>query len=117
MTLTPFRGRCHTCGHDHDAEGQRLRDVLDICTASAESGSSSWMPVLGYPLAIPFALLDARQAEVNHGQPLARLAERGGLGLAEAAALAERRPWRHMTTDEALAALRDVAMRRGIRAT
>lgn len=30
MTLTPFRGRCHTCGHDHDAEDTRLRDVLDI---------------------------------------------------------------------------------------
>lgn len=31
MTMLPFRGRCHTCGHDHDAEDQRLRDVLDIC--------------------------------------------------------------------------------------
>lgn len=31
MSLTPFRGRCHTCGHDHDAEDNRLRDVLEIC--------------------------------------------------------------------------------------
>lgn len=31
MTLIPFRGRCHTCGHDHDAEDQRLRDLLAIC--------------------------------------------------------------------------------------
>lgn len=31
MTMLPFRGRCHTCGHDHDAEDQRLRDLLDIC--------------------------------------------------------------------------------------
>jgi len=76
----------------------------------------AWMPVLGYPLAIPITLLDERQAMENHGQTLERLAERGGLGLAEAAAVAERRRWRNMTADEALAALKDVAMRRGIRA-
>jgi hypothetical protein len=76
----------------------------------------AWMPVLGYPLAIPIALLDARQAMENHGQTLERLAERGGLGLAEAAAVAERRRWRNMTAEEALAALKNVAMRRGIRA-
>jgi hypothetical protein len=29
--MLPFRGRCHTCGHDHDAEDTRLRDLLDIC--------------------------------------------------------------------------------------
>lgn len=76
----------------------------------------AWMPVLGYPLAIPIALLDERQAMENHGQTLERLAERGGLGLAEAAAVAERRRWRNMTADEALAALKAVAMRRGVRA-
>lgn len=32
MTMTPFRGRCHTCGHDHDAEIQHWRDVLDLAT-------------------------------------------------------------------------------------
>jgi hypothetical protein len=31
MTMTPFRGRCHTCGHDHDAEDVRLRDLMGIC--------------------------------------------------------------------------------------
>lgn len=31
MSLTPFRGRCHTCGHDHDAEDERLRDLMSIC--------------------------------------------------------------------------------------
>ena len=30
MTLTPFRGLCHTCWHDHDAEAQLVRDGLDI---------------------------------------------------------------------------------------
>lgn len=29
MTMLPPRGRCHTCGHDHDAEDTRLRDILD----------------------------------------------------------------------------------------
>lgn len=28
MSIVPFRGRCHTCGHD--AEDTRLRDILDI---------------------------------------------------------------------------------------
>lgn len=31
MSIKPFTGRCHTCGHDHDAEETLLRDVLDIC--------------------------------------------------------------------------------------
>jgi hypothetical protein len=35
MTLTPFRGRCHTCGHDHDAEGQTLHDILTTVEPSA----------------------------------------------------------------------------------
>lgn len=30
MTMLPFRGRCHTCGYDHDAETQHWRDVLDL---------------------------------------------------------------------------------------
>jgi hypothetical protein len=30
MTLTPFRGRCHTCGHDHDAEETLVRDVIEL---------------------------------------------------------------------------------------
>lgn len=75
----------------------------------------AWMPVLGHPLAIPAALLDARQAMENHGQTLERLAERGGLSLDEAAAVAERRRWRKMTADESLAALKNAGMLRGIR--
>lgn len=75
----------------------------------------AWMPVLGHPLAIPAALLSAPQAMENHGQTLERLAERGGLSLQEAAALAEGRGWRSMTTDEALNALQKAGARRGIR--
>jgi hypothetical protein len=38
VTLAPFRGRCHTCGHDHDAETQHWRDVLDL-------DRSRWRPI------------------------------------------------------------------------
>lgn len=70
-----------------------------------------WMPVLGYPLAIRASLLSEAQAMANHGQTLARLAERGGLSLEEAAALALRRKWARMTADDALAALKGAAER------
>ncbi len=30
MSMRPFQGRCHTCGHDHDSEAVTLRDVMDI---------------------------------------------------------------------------------------
>jgi hypothetical protein len=43
------------------------------------------------------------------------MAERGGLSLAEAAAVAERRRWRKMTAEEALAALKNAGMLRGVR--
>lgn len=70
-----------------------------------------WMPILGFPIAVRAALLNERQAMVNHGQTLARLAERGGLSLEEAAALALRRKWALMPTDDALAALKGAAER------
>lgn len=70
-----------------------------------------WMPVLGYPLAIRAALLSEAQAMANHGQSLARLAERGGMSLDEAAAVALRRKWAPMTKDEALGALKGAAER------
>ena len=71
----------------------------------------AWMPVLGFPIAIRAALLDRRQAEINHGQTLERLAERGGLSLSEAAAVALRRKWEPMSADAALAALKSAAER------
>lgn len=70
-----------------------------------------WMPVIGHPLAIRAALLSETQAKANHGQTLAQLAERGGLSLDEAAALALRRKWAQMTADAALAALVDATKR------
>lgn len=72
----------------------------------------AWMPVLGLPLAIRAEILDRQQAEKNHAQTLERIAERGGLSLDEAAALAERRRWRAMTIDEALRSLKKAAMQR-----
>jgi lambda repressor-like predicted transcriptional regulator len=47
----------------------------------------------------------------NHGQTLAQLAERGGLSLSEAAALALRRKWEPMPAEAALAALKGAAER------
>lgn len=84
-------------------------------SAPTTVGPLAWMPVLGRPLAIPAALLDARQAMENHGQTLERLAERGGLSLDEAAAVVERRRWRKTTADEALAALKNACTQRGVR--
>ena len=66
----------------------------------------TWMPILGTPLQIRADILDRRQAMENHDQTLERLAERGGLSLCEAAAIFERRPWRKMTADEAMEALK-----------
>ncbi len=70
------------------------------------SEKPQFMPLHSYPLMIDLRILDARQALKNHNQTLERLAERGGLSLCEAAAIAEKRSWRAMTTDEALAALK-----------
>lgn len=64
-----------------------------------------YMPIIGTPLLLPMRLLNEEWAQKNHGQSLARLAERKGLDLSEAAAIHQCRPWRAMTTDEAIAAL------------
>ena len=52
---------------------------------------------------IPWAAIEAheRQAMANHGQTLARLAGRGGLGVCEAVAIIEDRRWHRM--DKAVA--------------
>lgn len=54
---------------------------------------TKWMPIMGTGLAVRMDLLDERQAQINHGQSLDRLAERGGLGADEALDLAARRQW------------------------
>lgn len=54
---------------------------------------------------IPWAVIEPhrRQAMSNHSQSLETLASRGGLDLTELAAVLEDRPWRRMTTNNALA--------------
>lgn len=59
-------------------------------------------------IAVPWEMIapHERQAKANHGgQTLKRLAERGGLGLAEAVAVLEDRPFKRMALADANAAL------------
>lgn len=49
-----------------------------------------------------------RQAQINHGQTLKRLAERGGLSPCELVAILEDRHWRKMPEDEALLVLAEI---------
>jgi hypothetical protein len=63
------------------------------------------MPILGTPFAVRMDALNEAQAQRNHGQSLARLAERGGLSLQEAHAVAERRAWRNERAEDAAEAL------------
>lgn len=69
----------------------------------------AWMPILGTPFAVRMDALNERQAMVNHGQTLKRLAERGGLGMDEASAIAERRRWHSQATADAAQAIAAVA--------
>ena len=41
MSLHAFRGRCHTCGHDHDRADESLRDVLDIVKQTRATGTEA----------------------------------------------------------------------------
>ena len=52
-----------------------------------------YMPILGGVIFIRMNLLNEDWAERNHGQSLDRLAERGGLSMAEAAAIIQKRQW------------------------
>ena len=60
---------------------------------------------------IPLAMIarHERQAELNHGQTLTRLAERGGLEASEAVAVLEDRHWRGMDQQEAVERLEEYA--------
>jgi hypothetical protein len=62
-----------------------------------------YMPILRHPeFRLPWALIEphAKQAMCNHGQTLERLAERGGLGFTEAAAIICDLPWKYINLDE-----------------
>jgi hypothetical protein len=64
---------------------------------------------LGAPRFVPWALVAPHEAQAlrNHGQQnLARLAERGGLGLCELAAVLADRRWHPMPAADALAFIR-----------
>jgi len=63
------------------------------------------MPLMRTGLFIDFDLLDERQAMKNHGQTLTRLAERGGLSVCEALAIAQRRKWERWDFKQAVEAL------------
>ena len=58
------------------------------------------------PLLITDNVLNEEYAQINHGQTLARLNERGGLAPCEAVAIAEKRRWRKMPIEEAINALK-----------
>ena len=62
------------------------------------------------PESIPWELVEPHtwQALKNHGQSIARLAERGGLDPSELVAIFERRPWRKMTMRDAVNRLKQM---------
>lgn len=69
--------------------------------------NGSCMPIQGYALLVRMEVLNEEWARRNHdGQSLARLAERGGLSICEAAAIVERRPWKMISDMEAFTILR-----------
>lgn len=57
----------------------------------------------GIKLTVPLEAVEAhaRQADINHGQSVKRLADRGGLSWSELAAVLEDRKWRKMDLDDA----------------
>lgn len=61
------------------------------------------------PLCIPWSMLapHEKQAQMNHSQTLARLAERGGLSPCEALAILDDRAWRRMPITKSCAELSD----------
>ena len=66
---------------------------------------------LDCPKSVPWSLVapHERQADRNHGQTLARLAERGGLSACELVAVLEDRDYRRMTDEAAVTRLKQLA--------
>ena len=72
MTLVPFCGRCHTCGHDHDAEAQHWRDVLDLAKRAdgmpASADERYLRRLLAHRIGMPHAYYDDGEAQgQEHG--------------------------------------------------
>ena len=65
---------------------------------------------LNVPRSVPWSLVASHEAQAdrNHGQTLARLAERGGLCPSELVAVLEDRRWRSMPLADAAARLREL---------
>jgi hypothetical protein len=59
MTMRPFQGKCHTCGHDHDAELQHWRDVLELATRADGMPASANERHLRRLLAVRVSMLPA----------------------------------------------------------
>ena len=62
---------------------------------------SKWFPIMGGPR-IPWAMIEPHesQAEINHGQSLKRLAQRGGLNPYEAVHVLLDRKWGGVVVDD-----------------
>lgn len=72
------------------------------------------MPLMGTGLAVKFDVLNEKQAQINHGQSLDRLAERGGLSPCEALAVVEKRAWkRGINNADTVACLNEIIMKMG----
>jgi hypothetical protein len=65
MTLTPFRGRCHTCGHDHDAEETLARDVIEL---TRQADAERRREAAAVPVEVVQALNAARVALHAHDE-------------------------------------------------
>lgn len=74
---------------------------------SNDDERAAWT-ALDVPLSVPWEMVSPheKQADENHSQTLARLAERGGLAPCELIAVLEDRDWRRMTLAECAHRLR-----------
>jgi hypothetical protein len=65
--MRPFQGTCHTCGHDHDAETQHWRDVLELATRSdgmpVSTNERHLRRLLAVRVAMPHAYYDDGEAQ------------------------------------------------------
>jgi hypothetical protein len=83
----------------------RLREEIPALRAAGVQNL-----VVGFPWAI--IAPHERQAQKNHSQTLARLAERGGLSACEAIAVLTDQPWRRMTFAESHRRLAEIVRER-----
>lgn len=91
---------------DSDTPEELTEEIMALITAAEQKPAPvEYMPILGTPFAVRMDILDNDQAHRNHRQSLDKLRSRGGLGMAEAAAIADRRRWRNDRTEDAAAGI------------